>query len=46
MELLTVWERGGEGTCSRVVEDVGECLVYWLGRQWPRRKQLMYSCIV
>ena len=25
---------------SRVMEVVGECVVYWLGRWWPRRKQI------
>ena len=35
------WEKG-EGICNRV-EDVGECVLYWLGRCWQRRKQLLYE---
>ena len=29
-----------EGICNRVMEDVGECVLYWFGRWWQRRKQL------
>ena len=32
-----------EGICNSVMEDVGECIVYWLGRWWQRRKQLLYE---
>ena len=26
---------------NRVMEEVGECIVYWLGRRWQGRKQLL-----
>ena len=32
--------KGVEGICNRVMEDVGECVLYWLGRWWQRRKLL------
>ena len=25
---------------------MGQCIVYWLGRWWQRRKQLLYSFVV
>ena len=34
--------KGVTGICNRVVEDVGECVLYWLGRWWQRKKQLLY----
>ena len=30
---------GVEGICNKVMKDVGECILYWLGRWWQRRKQ-------
>ena len=36
-------EKGVEGICNRVMECVGECIVYWFGRWWQRRKQLLYG---
>ena len=35
--------KGVEGICSKVMEDVGGCVLYWLGRWWLRRKQLLYG---
>ena len=35
--------KGVEGICNRVMEDVGESIVYWLDRWWLRRKQLLYG---
>ena len=35
--------KGVEGICNRVLEDVGECISYWLSRWWSRRKQLLYG---
>ena len=32
-----------EGICNRVMEEVGGCILYWLGRWWQRRKQLLYG---
>ena len=32
-----------EGVRNRVMDVVGECVVYWLGRWWQRRKQLLYG---
>ena len=32
-----------QGICNRVMEDVGECILFWLGRWWRRRKQLLYG---
>ena len=29
-----------EDICNREMVDVEECLLYWLGRCWQRRKQL------
>ena len=31
----------GEGMCNRVMEVVGECVLYWLGR----RKHLLYGLV-
>ena len=49
-EWLDEGEKGGiavgkgvEGICNRVMEDVGECVLYWLGRWWQRRQQLLYG---
>ena len=33
--LLEKWV---EGICNRVMEEVGECVLYCLGRWWQRRK--------
>ncbi len=30
--MVLLLEKGVDGICSRVMEDVGECLLYWLGR--------------
>ena len=38
--------KGTEGICNRVMEDVGECKLYWLGRWWQKRKQLLYEWVV
>ena len=38
--------KGVEGICNicnRVMEDMGECELYWLDRWWQRRKQLLYG---
>ena len=29
--MTLLLERGVEGTCNRVMEDMGECVLYWLG---------------
>ena len=46
-------ERGGKGGIAvrrrpyvTVMADVGECVLYWLGRWWQRRKQLLYEWFV
>ena len=39
MMTLLLGERV-EGLCNRVMEEVGECIVYWLSRWWHRRKKL------
>ena len=31
-KVALLWGKGVEGICNRVMEDVGECLLYWLGR--------------
>ena len=28
----------GDGICNGVMGEVGECVLYWLGRWWQRRK--------
>ena len=33
--------KGVEGICTRVTVEVEECVGYWLGRLWQRRKQLL-----
>ena len=38
--LLVKWL---EDVYNRVIEEVGDCLVYWFGRWWQRRKQLLYG---
>ena len=38
--------KGVEGICNRVMEDVGECVLYWLGRCWQRWKQLLYGSVL
>ena len=30
--------KGVEDICNRMMEEVGECVLYWLGRWWQRRK--------
>ena len=42
-KLAMLLGKGVEGICNRVMEDVGECILYWLGRWWQRRKQLLYG---
>ena len=37
---------GVEGIGNIVMEDVGEYVLYWLGRWWQRRKQLFYGKFV
>ena len=32
--------KGVGGICNRVMQDVGECVLYWLGRWWQRGKKL------
>ena len=32
-----------EDICNRVMEDVGEYVLYWLDRWWQRKKQLLYG---
>ena len=34
--------KGVVGICNRVMEDVRVCVLYWLGRWWQRRKQLLH----
>ena len=34
---------GVEDICNKVMEVVGECVSYWLGIWWQRRKQLLYG---
>ena len=38
------WEM--ESICNRVMEDVRECISYWLDRWWQRRKQMFYGLVV
>ena len=38
--------KGVEGICNRVIVDVGECILHWLGRWWQRRKQLLYRLLL
>ena len=33
--------KGVEDICYRVMENVGECILYCLGRRWQRMKQLL-----
>ena len=42
-KVVLLLEKWVESICNRVMEEVGECIVYWLGRQWQRRKQLLYG---
>ena len=35
--------KGVKGIRNRMMADVGECVLYWLGRWWQRRKQLLYG---
>ena len=32
--------KGVEGACDTVMEEVGECVMYWIGKWWQRRKDL------
>ena len=40
-KVALLLEKGVEDKCNRVMKDVGEC-IYWLGRWWQRRKQLLH----
>ena len=42
-KMVLLLGKGMEDICNRVMEEVGECVVYWLGRWWQRRKQLLYG---
>ena len=42
-KLALLLGKGVEGICNRVMEDVGECILYWLSRWWQRRKPLLYG---
>ena len=32
-----------EGVSDTVMEEVGECIMYWIGKWWQRRKDLLYG---
>ena len=34
--------KGVERISDTVMEEVGECILYWIGKWWQRRKDLMY----
>ena len=42
-KVVLLLGKGVEGVCNRVIEEVGECVVYWLGWWWQRRKPLLYG---
>ena len=42
-KVILLLGKGVEGRCNRVMADVGECVLYWLGGWWQRRKQLLYG---
>ena len=35
--------KGLEGVSGTVMEEVGECTMYWIGKWWQRRKDLLYG---
>ena len=39
-KMSLILGNGVEGIGNIVMEDVGEYILYWLGRWWQRRKQL------
>ena len=40
-KVALLLEKGVEAICNRVIEDVGECILYCLSRWWQRRKPLL-----
>ena len=42
-KVALLLEKGVEGICNTVMEDVGKCVLYWLGRWWQRRKQMLHG---
>ena len=35
--------KGVEGVNKTVMEEVGRCIMYWIGKWWQRRKDLLYG---
>ena len=42
-KMALLLDKGVENICYRVMKDMGECVLYRLGRWWQRRKQLLYG---
>ena len=38
--------KGVEGVSDTVMEEVGECIMYWIGKWWQRRKYLLYGELI
>ena len=42
-KLAFLLGKGVKGVSDIVVEEIGKCIMYWLGKWWQRRKDLLYG---
>ena len=38
--------KGVEGVSDTVMKKMGECVMYWIGKWWQRRKDLFYGVLL
>ena len=42
-KLTLLLGKGVKGVSDTMMEEVGECIVHWIGKWWQRRKYLLYG---
>ena len=43
VKLALLFGKGVERVSNIVMEEAGECIMYWIGKWWQRRKDLLYG---